>query len=58
MTMTLDNDLSTTAVAAGTLDVESEHLVSRPGKHIFYKEKAAWYDAPDDGSRVFKGWND
>ncbi|KAJ5461765.1 uncharacterized protein N7458_003317 [Penicillium daleae] len=58
MTMSLDKEPSTTAVAAGTLDIESEHLVRGPGMHIFYKEKAAWYVAPDDGSRKFDGWSE
>lgn len=58
MTMSLDTDPSSTDVAAGTLDDESEHLVSGPGKHIFYKEKAAWFVAPDDGSKKFDGWSE
>lgn len=58
MTMSLDKEPSTTAVAAGTLDIESEHIVRGPGMHIFYKEKAAWYVAPDDGSRKFDGWSE
>lgn len=58
MTMVLDKEPFVTGVAAGTLDVESEHLVSGPGKHIFLKEKAAWFVVPDDGSRKFDGWSE
>lgn len=58
MTMVLDKELFITDVAAGTLDAESEHLVSGPGKHIFLKEKAAWFVAPDDGSKKFDGWSE
>jgi hypothetical protein len=57
MTIRLDKNPSRTEVAAGTLDVESEHVVPRPGMHLFYKEKAHWYVAPDDGSRKFDGWS-
>lgn len=58
MTMVLDKDPSSTGVAAGTLDVNSEHLVPRAGKHIFYKERAGWFVAPDDGSKKFDVWGE
>ncbi|KAJ5177030.1 uncharacterized protein N7482_002907 [Penicillium canariense] len=58
MTMTFDNDPSSTAVAAGTLDAESEQLVPMPGKHIFFKEKAAWYVVPDDGAKKYDEWTE
>lgn len=58
MTIMLDNEPYSTGVAVGTLDIGSEQLVPTPGKHIFYKEKAAWYVAPDDGSRKFDMWRE
>ncbi|KAF3395992.1 hypothetical protein F1880_006782 [Penicillium rolfsii] len=58
MTMVLDNEPFVTSVAAGTLDVASEHLVPKPGKHIFMKEKAAWLVAPEDGSEKFDEWSE
>jgi len=54
MTMRLDND-SSVAVPAGTLDDDGKIGGLRPAAHIFLKEKASWFDVPDDGAKRCQG---
>jgi hypothetical protein len=58
MTMYLDQDPQNTGVAAGTLDDDNgKSAVLQPVAHIFLKEKASWFEVPDDGAKRFQGWN-
>ena len=58
MTMYLDKDLPSTGVAVGTLDDDGKTGVPRPAAHIFLKEKASWFDLPDDEAKRFQGWDE
>jgi hypothetical protein len=58
MTMYLDKDLPSTGVAVGTLDDDGKISVPRPTAHIFLKEKASWFEVPDDGAKRFQGWDE
>lgn len=51
--MTLDKDLPRVAIAASTLDDDSQ--VPPPSAHIFLKEKASWFPLPDDGAVRLQG---
>lgn len=55
MTMCLDQDPQNTSVAAGTLGDDDGNLaVLQPVAHIFLKEKASWFEVPDDGAARFQ----
>ncbi|KAJ5099841.1 hypothetical protein N7532_006842 [Penicillium argentinense] len=42
-------------LAAGTLD-DVKGLVPSLSAHIFLKEKASWFQVPDDGAERYEGW--
>jgi hypothetical protein len=50
------------SVVAGAIDEDTikdgGRESMRPVKHIFLKEKAAWYDLPDDGLLRYEGFSD
>ncbi|KAJ5573601.1 uncharacterized protein N7459_008028 [Penicillium hispanicum] len=55
LTMNLKNDASNVSVAAGTLDdvkTQVPHLVA----HIFLREKASWFEVPNDGAKRCEEW--
>lgn len=52
--MFLDKDLPSVGIAAGTVDDEDASQVPPPTCHIFVKEKAAWFDIPNDGAERFQ----
>ncbi|OQE14907.1 hypothetical protein PENSTE_c032G03555 [Penicillium steckii] len=49
LSMNLDNEPDTTAIAAGTLDDDNSSIPT-PSAHIFLAEKASWFQVPDDGA--------
>ncbi|OJJ41455.1 hypothetical protein ASPWEDRAFT_167470 [Aspergillus wentii DTO 134E9] len=65
ITMAYDVDPEMTGIAAGTIDDDASipDQVPKPGFHIFLKEKAAWFDIPEDGAERWdshpprKGWD-
>lgn len=56
MMMYLDKDLPSVGIAAGSLDDDTQ--VPRPESHIFLKEKAAWYEIPDDGAERYQTFSE
>lgn len=56
--MMLDKDLPRVGIAAGTLDDDAMGQVPSPEAHIFLKEKAPWFEVPDDGAERFQGGRD
>lgn len=52
--MFLDKNLPSVGIAAGTVDDEDASQVPPPTCHIFVKEKAAWFDIPNDGAERFQ----
>jgi hypothetical protein len=54
--MSLDCESSSVGVAVGTLDDDGSVQVPPPTSHIFLKEKASWFQLPDDGAKRLQGW--
>jgi len=45
------------AVSASSIDENGlEGEIPKPWGHIFLKEKAAWFDVPEDGLERLQGW--
>ncbi|PLB43222.1 hypothetical protein P170DRAFT_441677 [Aspergillus steynii IBT 23096] len=43
-------------IAAGTIDSSSgSEVVPRPARHIYLKEKAGWFEVPEDGAERWEG---
>lgn len=58
LTMTLDKDPTNLAVAAGSVDDEVSTVVPFPSSHIFLREKAPWFELPDDGTTRWAKWEE
>ncbi|KAJ5752095.1 hypothetical protein N7520_009012 [Penicillium odoratum] len=54
LSMSYDSDPNEIAIVAGTLDDGT--IVPPPSKHIFLKDKAPWYELPEDGAARYQGW--
>ncbi|KAJ5562797.1 hypothetical protein N7461_001558 [Penicillium sp. DV-2018c] len=58
LSMTLDRDLKSIGIAAGTLD-DGLTPIPLPSHHIFLSEKASWYELPeDDGAQRWDMWGE
>ncbi|KAH8430505.1 GFA family protein [Aspergillus melleus] len=43
-------------IAAGTIDQAADSgIVPRPARHIYLREKAGWFEVPDDGAERWEG---
>ncbi|KAJ5601739.1 hypothetical protein N7510_011273 [Penicillium lagena] len=56
--MSLDSEPSSLGIAVGTLDDDGSVQVPPPASHIFLKEKASWFQLPDDGAKRYQGWTE
>ncbi|KAJ5182674.1 hypothetical protein N7492_000290 [Penicillium capsulatum] len=58
LTMALKNHPTMIAVTAGSVDDEVSSIVPFPESHIFLREKAPWFQLPDDGTKRWAKWNE